>query len=243
MRRTPYDDHEIIQARELANALPKTIDDHSMRRQLLRNRIALQYYNNGAKRKERVAVIITGPPGAGKSTLTSPLLEWFGAFLVDTNEAMSLIPEYREIGGISSVSLISEASHIAKGLVLPRVIQEGDNFVMPIIGDDPVALSDMALVLKEADYETHLVLVHVNRDIATKRIIRRFRQTGRFVDTVYVYEQVGYKPLQAYNEVRELGVFDTYAAYQNENPMGHPPTCIDASPGSPVSQALGFGSH
>lgn len=243
MDRTPFDNVEIIQARALSKSFPETIRDHSTRRQLLRSRIANAYYGTGAVKKDRVAVVVAGPPGAGKSMIAAPLVDSFDALLVDTDNALTMLPEYQSMGGVAAPSLIAEASHIAKGLVLPRVITQGDNFVMPIIGDDPDALADMAAVLAEADYETHLVLVHVDRDIATRRVVERFRRTGRFVDTVYVYSRVGFKPLRAYNEVSELGVFTTHAAFQNQNPYGHPPTLLDASPGSPIPQALGYWPH
>jgi hypothetical protein len=203
-RLTPFDTDDILLMRREVALMPVTTeapDYESHARKSAREQWAAELYTtdcrmlarkgpHGEVVQGRVAYLVMGPPAAGKSSaITEPLARDAGALLIDADEAKKKIPEYEN--GRNANGVHEESALIMEGMVLDRALDHGDNIVMPLVGKNEAKLRALTSLLKDEGYTVHLVLVHVDREEATRRAVARFRVTGRFVDPHYVYDEVG----------------------------------------------------
>lgn len=224
---TPLDTPEIVEARKRAAAIPPTFNINTPERHAMRDRIASELYGSGAPVKARQAFIIIGPPAAGKSTIAEPLAKAAGALIVDSDKVKEMLPEFQ--GGIGAMAVHVESAEINEG-IFDEAVSSGDNIVLPIIGRDEKALRDRADGLKKNGYQVHLILVNLDRDKTTQRAIRRFQETGRFVDPNYVYNVVGNMPLNVYTQIsRSEHGFDSTTHLDSDVPVGEIPRLIQSS--------------
>jgi len=93
-------------------------------------------------------------------------------------------------------------------------LANGDNLVIPTVGDEVESIRKKATELKDAGYEVDLVDVVVPAKEAKKRMIARFAKTGRIIPFEYL-RTVGDNPTKNYDLLREEGVFDGYARIDN----------------------------
>jgi predicted ABC-type ATPase len=244
-RLTPFDTDDILLMRREVALMPVTTeapDYESHARKSAREQWAAELYTtdcrmlarkgpHGEVVQGRVAYLVMGPPAAGKSSaIAEPLARDAGALLIDADEAKKKIPEYEN--GRNANGVHEESALIMEGMVLDRALDHGDNIVMPLVGKNEAKLRALTSLLKDEGYTVHLVLVHVDREEATRRAVARFRVTGRFVDPHYVYDEVGDRPLEVYatleteadNATEQAGAgrdqADSYTLYDNSGPPG-----------------------
>jgi adenylate kinase family enzyme len=218
----PWPD-DILKAQKDERAIPATIGIKTPEREQLRAEIADRLYGAGAAAKDRQAVIVLGPPAAGKSTIAAPLAREYQALVVDSDMAKVELPEYA--GGIGATAVHDE-SDLITGAVFKRTVVNGDNIVLPVLGKTLDNIRTRIKLLKRAGYRVHLVLAEIPIEKAVNRAIARFRAEGRFVDPEFVWS-VGNRPAETYEALKKEA--NSYARYSNDVPKGARPRLIEES--------------
>lgn len=216
---TKYDTPEIKLLREKAKSQTQTADLPG--REGLRQHVLDELYGTGAAKKDRVAHLIMGGPGTGKSTaIGDQLMKEAGAILVDSDEAKKLLPEFD--GGKGAGVVHAESSLIATSL-LQRAALAGDNIVNPTVGATFDKIDSKITDLKAMGYTVHLHLVNLPEDEAVTRVMARMKSAQRFVDTDYVVNTVDSKPPIVFDQLRDDPRLASADAYDNNVPFGQPP--------------------
>lgn len=57
--------------------------------------------------------------------------------------------------------------------------------------------------------------------------MERFRETGRYIEPGYILNDVGYKPSENYEILKEMDIFNSYKKYNNNVPFGEKPILIE----------------
>ena len=169
-------------------------------------------YPVGSLRRERKAVIVLGPPAAGKSTIANPIARKMGAAIVDSDEAKKILPEYR--GGIGANAVHEESSFLAD-LLFKDLMEDGDNLVIPKVGGKLDSIERTIAKLREKGYEVDVVDMKVGAEEALRRMIGRFISKGRLINPEYVRE-VGNNPGKTYDTIKKRGLADGYGRIDNE---------------------------
>lgn len=225
-----FDTPEIVAARDANAARESTHLIKTPERERMRARIAGEVYGSGARLRERRAYIVLGPPASGKSKLfAEPLAALHGALLVDADVVKEHLPEFE--GGLLASVVHQESSDIADD-VLARAARNGENLVLPLVGKNPKRVADIAIALRFVDYSVYVVLNDIPLDVAAERAVKRFQQTGRFVDPEYVYG-IGSNPMDTYARLKLEGLVEHYDHYSNDVAQGSPPVLIESGGQTP----------
>lgn len=218
---TPYDTAAVLAARATVRGQPQTVtmpDRDAIRANALDKAIA----GTAASNQDRVAHIIIGGPGAGKSSaLADHLVGQDGARLIDADVVKQHLPEYDNGKGAGVVH--AESAMLAEGPLLDHAVSNGDNIVMPKVGKSPAGISEIAQRLKDEGYSVSLHYVDVEPGAQAERIIARFEHTGRFVDTHYVVNDVDHKPKATFEQLKDSPLFEHVTHVNNNVPFGHRP--------------------
>jgi len=169
------------------------------------------------------AVIVLGPPASGKSTIANPIARKFDAAIIDPDEAKKLLPEYND--GIGANAVHSESKAIIE-LVQEIAIEQGDNIVIPTVGQDLGKLRTQIKTLKDRGYEVDVVDVVVPAADARIRMYGRFANTGRIIPAKYL-DEVGDNPSKNYDILREEGIADGYTRIDNTAPIEQPRALLE----------------
>lgn len=169
------------------------------------------------------AVIVLGPPASGKSTIANPIARKFDATIIDPDEAKKLLPEYG--GGVGANAVHSESKAIIE-LVQEIAIEQGDNIVIPTVGQDLGKLRTQIKTLKDRGYEVDVVDVVVPAADARIRMYGRFANTGRIIPAKYL-DEVGDNPSKNYDILREEGIADGYTRIDNTAPIEQPRALLE----------------
>jgi len=216
----PWPD-DVIEAQQREREIPSTFGINTPEREQLRAEIADELYRAGAAAKEREAVIVLGPPAAGKSTIADPLARNLKALIIDSDMAKVKLPEYGD--GTGATAVHEESDAIARA-VFQRAVLNGDNVIVPILGKTLDNVRLRIQLLRKAGYRVRLVLADLPIEKAVNRAITRFRTDGRFVDPQFVWD-VGDRPIKTYESLKMEA--DSYARYSTDVPQGEPPRLIE----------------
>lgn len=162
-------------------------------------------------RFEKRAVVVLGPPAAGKSTIANPVARKLGAVVIDADEAKKILPEYNN--GIGANAVHEESSYISN-LVEQITIAQGANIVIPKVGGSPDSIRRLITRMRDADYEIDIMDMAVKYGEARRRMYLRFVNTGRLIDPDYV-RAVGDNPSKTYDTLKQEGVADGYTRIDN----------------------------
>lgn len=212
---------------EEINKRPLTInmpDFNSPKRQFLRETIVDSLYGQGASVKERVVEIITGPAGAGKSSVIAKKLRRDGFMEIDSDRAKVLLPEYE--GGIGANAVHDESKLIAAD-VLDMATQAGDNIVYPIVGSNKKKVDNAIDFFIENGYTVNVRLVEVSPTESIRRALLRFGETGRAIP-LKVLKAVGRKPTSTFDEIIKRSDVNDWTHYDNNGPKTEPAKVIKA---------------
>ena len=169
------------------------------------------------------AVIVLGPPASGKSTIANPIARKFDATIIDPDEAKKLLPEYG--GGVGANAVHSESKAIIE-LVQEIAMEQGDNIVIPTVGQDLGKVRTQIKTLKDRGYEVDVVDVVVPAADARIRMYGRFANTGRIIPAKYL-DEVGDNPSKNYDILREEGIADGYTRIDNTAPIEQPRALLE----------------
>lgn len=184
---------------------------------------AKKFSADGPVKNEGRAIIILGPPAAGKSMHAEGIAKARFAAIVDPDEAKKVIPEFE--GGIGANAVHEESAEMASD-VMTRLMDENANMVIPKVGGNEAGIRKLVLALQGQGYRVDLVGMNVTYDNAFRRMVGRFLKTGRLINPAYV-EDVGVKPSATYRTLREQGVADGYAEIDGNGAIGEIPRLLD----------------
>ena len=165
---------------------------------------------NGEVRDDRRADIIIGLPASGKSSaLVDPISSKYKSMLIDSDEAKKLIPEFDD--GFGAGYVHAESKDIV-GRVYDDVTDGGKNVVIPIVGSSYAKLKDEYINdLHQKGYKVYVHMADINPNVAAGRNLRRFAETGRFVDLEATSFKYGNKPREVFERVKKEGIADGYS--------------------------------
>ncbi len=212
---TDVDTPEVLDARLLDALTPSTWPIHTPARIQMRvdagdglHDYAGRHYGVVPK-QERQAFIITGNSGSGKSTIAIPLAQRAGARIIDPDDALLFYAEYN---GINASALHQEGIWTYER-ALRKGMRNGDNLIIPRLGDDPDRVRAWRDQLAKNGYQVHLLTVDVPVETAKKSAVARFLgPEHRFVDPL-IPQQVGLTPVETYEILKKEGGFATYGLY------------------------------
>ncbi|MBI9052340.1 MAG: zeta toxin family protein [Bacteroidales bacterium] len=185
---------------------------------------------------EKQAIIISGLPASGKSTIANKIADEWGAIILDSDFAKRKFPEFEEEFGASlvheesSIVVFGDEDANAEPCVKGYCISEGHNVVIPKIGNDRKSIISLAEYFCSYDYDVHLVLVSLNRQASTKRAFNRFMETNRYVPLSLIFDLYANDPMLAYHRMKNNKSFKSYGKVSTE---GSSPKYIESSAGSP----------
>ena len=155
-------------------------------------------YKTGSETKDRIAVIITGVPAAGKSKLTNQVKDVIKGMVIDSDDYKKLIPEYKN--GIGTSSVHNESKEFFKRM-LKKTITAGDNIIIPTLGRNEEPLTKIINSLKNKGYGIAMIRVDVPLAVAELRNIKRAIKTGRYVDSQIITKEVDNNIKTIYNKL------------------------------------------
>jgi phage-related protein (TIGR01555 family) len=241
--KTEFDTPRVLAARRDQAKLGSTHEIMTKERQELRRKIRDELYNlggevpkpgkkprlavpgGGARKKEHKAWFIMGLPASGKSTIADPLVEEYGAMLIDADEAKKLIPEFGD--GKFAGAVHNESSWINAKL-FKKAASAGDNMIMPLVGRNKGKVRMLCNLLKKRGYEIHLQLMDLSPEEAARRALTRLEETDRFVDPDYILNEIKLSPRTNYDILKSEGGFASYVKYSNDVPRGEKPKLIES---------------
>lgn len=172
---------------------------------------------------DKRAVVILGPPAAGKSSIANPIARRYGAAIIDPDEAKKLLPEFNDGAGATAVH---EESGFLAEVVMAKALDEGINMVIPKVGGKPGSIQRIIKKLKANGYRVDLVGMDVSYINARNRMFMRFLNTGRYIPLEYIKE-VGDGPMNTYNILKKEGLADGYTHIDNNGQRGQPKPVIE----------------
>jgi hypothetical protein len=198
---------------------------------------------------QKRAYIITGLPASGKSGVADKLADLTHSIILDPDHAKRKIPEYyRHNYGASLVHeessfLISGGGHVPD---IPMCFQplsvkcasKGYNVCIPKIGNTVESVERAVKPWKDRGYEVHLILVQLDRKLATIRALNRFRDTNRYVPLGLIFDGYSNDPLITYyrlknkNEVQRT--FESFGKLSTDVELNSLPKVMDVVGSSPV---------
>ncbi len=194
--------------------------------------------------KESKAYIITGLPASGKSGIANKIADFTHSIILDSDYAKRKFPEFDNPEGASLVheessflisgnSRVSDAPSDFEPLSV-KCAKEKYNVCIPKIGNTVANIEGTAKPWKEKGYEIHLILVQLDRKLATIRAINRFKQTGRYVPIGLIFDGYGNDPLIAYYRIKKSNensrIFESIGKLSTDVDLGSSPEIIDSSP-------------
>ena len=157
---------------------------------------------NGEVRNDRRADVIIGLPASGKSSaLVDPISSKYKSMLIDSDEAKKLIPEFDD--GFGAGYVHEESKRIVAD-VTENATDEGRNVVIPIVGSSYSKLKKRYIDdLRQKGYKVYVHMADINPNVAAGRNLRRFAETGRFVDLKATSFKYGNKPREVFERVKK----------------------------------------
>jgi len=186
---------------------------------------------------EKQAVIITGPPASGKSTIANKVADSIGAIILDSDYAKRKFPEYVDEFGASlvheesSAVVFGDEKNKVKYNVKEYCISEGYNVVIPKIGNERESLLELANYFKKLGYSVHLILVSLDRKDATIRAFNRFIKTNLYVPLSLIFDLYSNDSILTYYRTKNSGFFDSFAKVSTKE---NSPILVEKSEKSPL---------
>lgn len=200
-------------------------------------------------KNDKKAIIIIGLPASGKSGIANKIADKYGAVILDSDYAKRKLPEFKDSpAGASLVHDESDALIFGydKGdkpddfrSLIEICHSNGYNIVIPKIGHNHISINNLAKGLKILEYETHLVLISLDRRKATIRAVKRFINTDRYVPLSLIFDGYGNDPILTFYRLKDNIMLqdkfiDTYGKLSTDVPHDSPPIVVYADEQSPA---------
>lgn len=189
-------------------------------------------YSGEVERDSRLDIVI-GLPASGKSSaIVNVLSEEFNSKVIDNDEAKKMIPEYNDGWG---AGFVHEESQLISDAVFRKAIDNHENIVLPKVGSNADSLTKNFIQLaKKEGYKVNLHFVDLSREQALGRMLKRFLETGRFLDPnlidKYFNERDGNKIEQTYEQLKvNSNLIDGYSRWNNDVKIGEKPILIESN--------------
>jgi hypothetical protein len=200
-------------------------------------------------KKDKQAYIVIGLPASGKSDIADKIADEFGAVILDSDYAKRKLPEFKD--NPAGATLVHDESDALifgydkkdKPDDFKSLIEicnlNSFNVVIPKIGHDYNSINNLAKGLKLFGYQTHLVLVSLDRRKATKRAVNRFIKTNRYVPLSLIFDGYGNDPILTFYRLKdniliEKSFIDTFGKISTDVDKGQEPVVLYAEEKSPV---------
>lgn len=187
---------------------------------------------------DKKAVIVIGPPAAGKSTIANVLAVQMKAAIPDSDEVKKTLPEYA--GGIGASAVHEESADI-NAIVQAELLMEGANVIIPKVGDNAAKMEAFIGQLREMGYDVTLTWMNVEPSEAMRRMYLRFFKSGRLINPKYA-RMAGVKPPETYAQLKAKGAANGFVEIQS--PRGSSPTVAETTSetiGLQQGQAIALG--
>jgi predicted ABC-type ATPase len=194
--------------------------EYTPERKALHEKIVNEVLSKGEKAippDKPVLVVLTGPPGSGKTTAGQPIIKKnfkdrkFATLNAD--DAKVKLPEYQ---GWNAAAVHEESSYIVEDLIYHKAFKENYNVVADITGQNGKKVKQWIKEASKAGYDVHIVNVTVPIHTSVERAYKRFLgKEGRYVPLDYVKEGVDYKPQKNFKELKNLPEVSTWTNIDN----------------------------
>ena len=185
--------------------------------------------------KKPVAVLLIGPPGAGKSSAGNPIIQGLGVKLatVNNDEVKGALPEYK---GWNAAMVHEESAYLVEKKLMKQALQENHNILFDGVGNSAGKMLKIAEGMKKNGYDVHMVHVTIPTEKTVARAWKRFAKNAfrdspdgpvRYVPVDYVANVVDQNPTTTYQALRDSGHVSTWASYSNDVKRGEKPILID----------------
>lgn len=161
----------------------------------------------GSKRK---LFYVIGLPASGKSSICGKICDLYGAYLLDSDLVKRKLPEFFEKSGASLVhkesSIITMGGYFKDKLfnsILEYCYVNGLNICLPKIGNKQDDIEEWCSILKNFGYSIYMILVSLDRTIATKRAFDRYLRTNRYVPLSMIFDGYANDPILCYYRLRK----------------------------------------
>lgn len=202
-------------------ALRKTVAKETAKRGL-----RLKDGKNVTVRNDKQFYFLMGLPASGKSAVANQVQQERGARIVDSDIAKELFPEFDN--GLGASALHIESSDIAEQL-LHESFARGENIIYPGVGKGENTVRRLIGSARKNGYDVHVYFVDLPIEKAMDRVVKRFRQTGRFVSPAYL-EAVGSQPRQVFEGIKQESIITSWSDYSNDVPFGSQPRLLARGP-------------
>lgn len=162
-------------------------------------------------KSDREAILLTGLPASGKSTVANKLADLYGAYVIDSDFAKRKIPEFGHEFGASIVH--EESSLVTFGSIEPQYSEEfnlyeycianGYNMIIPKIGSSCESVRKIRDALMDKGYKVHLLVVSLDRQESCRRALYRYLETKRYVPLGLVFDVYANEPTLTYYRVKD----------------------------------------
>ena len=159
---------------------------------------------------QRKAFYVMGLPASGKSSICGSICDMYGSVLLDSDLIKRKLPEFKRKKG---ASLVHEESSI---MTMGGIIEDqpfnslfhhcyyfGYNICIPKIGSKIMDITRLFYLLRFCGYSIYVVLVSLERDIATRRAFYRFLKTNRYVSLSMIFDGYANDPILCYYRLRK----------------------------------------
>lgn len=209
--------------------------------------------NGGARPKskkvksERRALYVMGLPASGKSSICGALCDLFGAYLLDSDLVKRKLPEFGRKSGASLVH--EESSIITMGgsfkeipfkSLMEHCFLNGYNICLPKIGSDVRSVTRLFTILRACGYSIYVVLVSLDRKLATIRAFQRYLKTKRYVPLSMIFDGYANDPILCYYRLRKYledngnKFVDEMIALSSDVMKDQPMAIVDKSYAGPI---------
>lgn len=184
-----------------------------------------------ARKYERKAFYVIGPPAAGKSGVAAKIADTYGCYILDSDFAKRKLPEYtNQIGSASLVHDESDELVFGRNGLMERCMEKKTNIVIPKIGHNMSSIIRFCESLHNAGYEVYLISVDLDRQKATQRAYNRFISTNRYVPLSLIFDGYGNQPTLNYFKIKQQNsfAFSGYSQISTDVPIGEPAKLVEA---------------
>jgi len=172
--------------------------------------------------KDKTIFFIVGSPASGKSTIAKKFADSSKAMMLDTDIIRRKFPEFKT--SIKGASLLSkEANEIIKEM-LWDLCERGHNIVYQIVGQEYDKLLALTQSVSKYGYEIVIALPELDREIATRRALKRFIETDRYVSLPRIFDEYSNDAIKTFYKMLCYKKDYGYIALNTNVPINQKPT-------------------